>query len=164
MLGLEGKRRGATVQPSAVALPGGELARTRWRPLRLGFEWGRTAELAIGIAAVVAAIVAVWMTLRADFLAYPGWLAVQKADLIVGPVLGGLYWLRRRPRSRFGPVMIAVGFLSVPYILQSSAARSSTTTSNCSRASRAVSGTRWRSRRSASAAPGRQGSMSCGRR
>jgi hypothetical protein len=61
-------------------------------------------------AALAAAVVAVGLTLRAGFLAYPGWLAAQKADLIVGgPVLGGLYWLRRRPRSRFGAVMIAPG-------------------------------------------------------
>ena len=42
------------------------------------------------------------MTLRADFLAYPGWLAAQKADFILGPVLGGLYWLRRRPTAASG--------------------------------------------------------------
>ena len=36
--------------------------------------------------AVAAAALAVWVTLRADFLAYPGWLAVQKADMILGPV------------------------------------------------------------------------------
>ena len=34
------------------------------------------------------AAAAVWITLRADFLAYPGWLAAQKADIILGPVLG----------------------------------------------------------------------------
>ena len=42
--------------------------------------------------------------------------------MILGPVLVGLYWLRRRPASRFGRLLIGVGFLSVPYILQSSAA------------------------------------------
>jgi hypothetical protein len=71
-------------------------------------------------AACAAAALAVWVTLRADFLAYPGWLAAQKADMILGPVLVGLYWLRRRPASRFGPLLIAVGFVSgVPYVLQS---------------------------------------------
>jgi signal transduction histidine kinase len=79
-------------------------------------------EATLASAAIVAATATVWMTLSAHFLAYPGWLAGQKADLILGPVLGGLYWLRRRPASRFGPLMIAVGFLTVPYILQSSAA------------------------------------------
>ena len=49
---------------------------------------------------MVAAVGTVWVTLEADFLTYPGWLAVQKADFILGPVFIGLYWLRRRPESR----------------------------------------------------------------
>ena len=33
----------------------------------------------------------------------------------------GLYWLRRRPTSRFGPLLIAAGLIGgAPYILQSS--------------------------------------------
>jgi signal transduction histidine kinase len=72
-------------------------------------------------AAAAAAALALWVTLRADFLRYPGWLAVQKADLILGPVLVGLYWMRRRPESRFGPLLVATGFIAgAPYILQSS--------------------------------------------
>ena len=78
-------------------------------------------EVIVGTASLVAAAAAVWLTLRADFLAHPGWLAVQKADLILGPVLTGLYWRRRRPHSRFWPVLIVAGFLSAIYILQSSA-------------------------------------------
>src|SRR4051812_34316689 len=78
-------------------------------------------EMIVGTAAIVAAAVALWLTLRADFLAHPGWLALQKADLILGPVFTGLYWRRRRPGSRFGPLLVAVGLLSTPYLLQSSA-------------------------------------------
>jgi signal transduction histidine kinase len=75
----------------------------------------------IAAAAIAAAALAVWVTLRADFLAYPGWLAAQKADMILGPVLVGLYWMRRRPASRFGPLLIGTGFVGgVPFILQSS--------------------------------------------
>ena len=70
--------------------------------------------------AVVAAAVAIAVTVTADFLAHPGWLAAQKADLILGPVLVGLYWLHQRPRSPFGTLLIAAGFLQIPYILQSS--------------------------------------------
>jgi signal transduction histidine kinase len=71
-------------------------------------------------AAVLAAGAAVWITLEADFLAYPGWLAAQKADFILGPVLIGLYWLRQRPHSRFGPILICFGFVGALYVLQSS--------------------------------------------
>jgi signal transduction histidine kinase len=60
------------------------------------------------------------VTLSANFLAHPGWLAVQKADFILGPVFVGLYWRRRRPHSRFGPILIAFGFLGALYTLQSS--------------------------------------------
>ncbi len=113
-------------EPSStmVEVERGDAARagTRAARPRSSSAGSRRREAVIAIAAIIAAVAAVWVTLRADFLAYPGWLAAQKADIILGPVLAGLYWLRRRPASRFGPIMIAVGFLSVPYILQSSAA------------------------------------------
>ena len=61
----------------------------RWS-LLLASHW----ELAVAAVALIAATVAVWITLRADFLAYPGWLAVQKADFIVGPIGVGLFvWI-----------------------------------------------------------------------
>jgi signal transduction histidine kinase len=75
--------------------------------------------MAVGGAAVAAAAVAVWVTLDADFLAYPAWLAAQKADFILGPVFIGLYWVRRRPQSRFGPLLIVFGFVGALYVLQS---------------------------------------------
>ena len=68
---------------------------------------------------MVAAVVAVWVTWTADFLAHPEWLAAQKADIILGPVLVGLYWLRVRPQSRFGPLLIVFGFICAVYILHS---------------------------------------------
>ena len=38
--------------------------------------------------------------------AHPAWLAAHKADFMLGPVFIGLYRLRRRPGSRFGPRLI----------------------------------------------------------
>jgi signal transduction histidine kinase len=76
-------------------------------------------QVAVLVAAFAASGVALWVTLSADFLRYPGWLAVQKADFILGPVLTGVYWCRRRPQSRFGPMLIAFGFLGALYVLQS---------------------------------------------
>jgi signal transduction histidine kinase len=78
-------------------------------------------EVVVGLVGIAAAVAAVVVTLRAGFLAYPGWLAVQKADLILGPIGVGLYWHRRRPASRFGPLLIAVGLLNILYIAESSA-------------------------------------------
>lgn len=84
---------------------------------RRGVPWW---QLAVAAAALVAAAIAVWVTLEADFLAHPGWLAAQKADFILGPVFVGLYWLRQRPESRFGPVLLTFGAVAAVYILQSS--------------------------------------------
>ena len=72
------------------------------------------------MTAVVAAVAAIWITLNADFLARPGWLAAQKADFILGPVFVGLYWRRVRPESRFGWLLIAFGFVGAVYTIQSS--------------------------------------------
>src|SRR3954463_13253727 len=90
-------------------------------PSALGLEARGTRARAGVLAglALAAAGAAVWATLEAGFLRYPGWLAVQKADFILGPVLVGLYWCRRRPHSRFGPMLIGFGFVGALYILQS---------------------------------------------
>jgi signal transduction histidine kinase len=72
------------------------------------------------VVAVAAAALAVWVTLRAGFLAYPGWLAAQKADLILGPIGVGLYWRYKRPHNRLGLLLIVLGLLGVVYVLESS--------------------------------------------
>src|SRR4051812_37434721 len=87
--------------------------RGRWRD---SVWW----QVGIGVAGVVAGVVAVWVTLPADFLRYPAWLAAQKADFVIGPALTGLYWMRRRPHSWFGPMLIGWGVVGALYILQSS--------------------------------------------
>src|SRR3954454_24993220 len=76
-------------------------------------------QVAVFFAAIAASAAALWVTLSADFLAYAAWLAVQKADFILGPVLAGLYWSRRRPQSRFGPMLMGFAFIGALYILQS---------------------------------------------
>jgi signal transduction histidine kinase len=114
-MGAEGVAEGASSPASESTPP----ARRSTKP-----ETGSSGPIpprhvAIAAVAAVAAAAAVWVTLRADFLAYPVWLAVQKADLILGPVLVGLYWLHVRPASRFGWLLIAFGFLCAGYITQS---------------------------------------------
>src|SRR3954454_4636090 len=80
----------------------------------------RASKAAVVLVAFVAAAVAVWVTLDAGFLRYPGWLAAQKADLVLGPVVVGLYWRRVRPASRFGWLLVAFGLMNVAYVAQSS--------------------------------------------
>jgi hypothetical protein len=76
-------------------------------------------EHAVAVGGVAAATLAVWLTLRAGFLAYPGWLASQKADFILGPIGVGLYWHYKRPQNRLGLMLIGLGLLAVVYILES---------------------------------------------
>src|SRR6476661_9293338 len=110
-------------QVAVHALPARRGALRVWHSDRSASRWLRAHQLVIGLLAAALAALAVWVTARADWLAHPGWLAVQKADLILGPVLVGLYWLRRRPESRFGPLLIGTGLIAcAPYILQSSGA------------------------------------------
>lgn len=76
-------------------------------------------ERALLVGSGAAAALAIWLTLRAGFLAYPGWLSAQKVDFILGPILVGLYWQYRRPDNRFGLMLIVLGLLGVLYILES---------------------------------------------
>jgi signal transduction histidine kinase len=85
----------------------------------LGWFWATGWWYLVLLVAASAAAASVWVTLDAGFLAYPGWLAVQKADLILGPVLVGSYWVRVRPKSRFGRLLIVVGLLNSGYIAES---------------------------------------------
>ncbi|HEY2371835.1 MAG TPA: histidine kinase [Gaiellaceae bacterium] len=81
-------------------------------------HWNHRLLAALAVGAAVAALL---VTLDEDFLRYPGWLAAQKADFILGPVLVGLYWLRVRPASGFGWLLVGFGFLCAGYITQSQA-------------------------------------------
>jgi signal transduction histidine kinase len=110
-------------QVAVQTLPARRGALRVWHRDRPAQQWLAAHQTPIGLVAVGLATLAVWVTARADWLAHPGWLAAQKADLVLGPVLVGLYWLRRRPQSRFGPLLIATGFIAcAPYIFQSSSA------------------------------------------
>lgn len=88
-------------------------ARDTGRPLMP--RWERV----LVVGALLAAALAFWLTLRAGFLAHPGWLAVQKADFILGPIGVGLYWHHRRPHNRLGLLLIAYGVVCIPYVLES---------------------------------------------
>ena len=46
-------------------------------------------EFAAAAVALAAAALAFWITMNAHFLAYSDWLAVQKADFILGPIASG---------------------------------------------------------------------------
>ncbi len=84
----------------------------------MSWRWlgaGRGERAVAGLAAV-GAVAAVWITLRAHFLAHPGWLAAQKADFILGPIGVGLYWRHRRPGNHLGLLLILLGLFGAVYI------------------------------------------------
>jgi signal transduction histidine kinase len=69
----------------------------------------RTAQTAVALAIVPVAVSAVWLALSSDHVERPVATALYRSYLAVVPMLIGLYWWRRRPASRFGPVLIAFG-------------------------------------------------------
>ena len=88
----------------------------------LGWPWAWRWESALAVLALVAAAAAFWVTVNAKFLQYPYWLAVQKADFILGPIFVGLYWRYRRPHNRLGVLLIILGLVGIPYLLESATA------------------------------------------
>jgi signal transduction histidine kinase len=104
-----------THQTNAHALRPAILARRLDTSALPAWPW----ERALAVLAVAAAAGAVSVTVSADLLAHRRWLAAQEANLIVGPLLVGLYWMRVRPSSRFGPLLIAYGLVATVCVAES---------------------------------------------
>jgi hypothetical protein len=76
--------------------------------------------VALALPPVVAA--AVKLALSSDHLAHPVATAAYRAYLIAVPALIGLAWWRRRPASRYGPLLVLLGLAGLPLALESSGA------------------------------------------
>jgi signal transduction histidine kinase len=98
-----------------VALP----RRVAAAPLT-GRASARTLQIAVAIAIVPMAASAVWLAAASDHLERPAVTALYRAYLAAAPMLIGLYWWRRRPASRFGPLLIAFGIVAWVISWQSS--------------------------------------------
>ena len=72
----------------------------------------------VGFVVALGAVAAVVVPLESGQLRYPVWFAAQRAAAILGPVLAGLYWRRHRPGSRFGTMLVVLGLLGIPLVLQ----------------------------------------------
>jgi signal transduction histidine kinase len=86
----------------ALALPSPSVrARTRVS--------ARAAQTAVALAIVPVGVSAIWLAAASRHIEYPAATALYRAYLAVVPMLVGLYWWRRRPASRFGPLLIVFG-------------------------------------------------------
>jgi signal transduction histidine kinase len=95
---------GARGFEDAVALPPGGMTLQLTRR-----ETGRTLQTLVALAIVPVAISAAWLALASDHLERPLATALYRSYLAAAPMLIGLYWWRRRPASRFGPLLIVFG-------------------------------------------------------
>jgi signal transduction histidine kinase len=63
---------------------------------------------------------AIWLVATSPHLQRPGMHALYQANLFASPIVIGLLWWRRRPASRFGPLLVIFGFCVWPIALQGS--------------------------------------------
>jgi signal transduction histidine kinase len=66
----------------------------------------------IAASCVPLAAVSIWLAASSDHLQHPVASALYSTYLAVAPILVGVYWLRRRPSSRFGWVLVLFGLVS----------------------------------------------------
>jgi signal transduction histidine kinase len=71
-----------------------------------------TAQRAVAAAIVPMVAVTIWLALTSDHLERPVASALYWSYLTAAPIAIGLYWCMRRPASRFGPLLVAFGFLA----------------------------------------------------
>ncbi len=87
------------------------------RPARVT---ARGLQVAVAVAVAPMVVSAVWLALASDHLERPTATALYRAYLTAAPMLIGLYWWRRRPASRFGPLLVAFGVVAWVVSWQSS--------------------------------------------
>ena len=80
----------------------------------------RTVQRAMALAIVPVGASAVWLAATSEHVAHPAATALYRCYLAVVPMLVGLYWWRRRPVSRFGPLLLAFGLVAWVMSWQSS--------------------------------------------
>jgi signal transduction histidine kinase len=98
-----------------VGATGARAARQARRRFAALTPWWSAA-----LALPVLVAVAIHLALASDHLEHPGLAAAYRAYLIGAPMLVGLAWWRRRPASRFGPLLVVFGLAALPLALESS--------------------------------------------
>jgi signal transduction histidine kinase len=83
------------------------------QPLALDREALATRAQRLAAAAIVPMVaVTIWLALTSDYLNRPLAAGLYWSYLTAAPMAIGLYWWTRRPASRFGPLLVAMGVLT----------------------------------------------------
>ena len=105
--------------PEAFAPSGAaEVEGARVRSVRAWFPASIRGAATFFLAPV--AVSSLLLGATSDHLARPYGAAVYSTYLVAVPVLVGLVWWRRRPASRLGPLLVALGYMSWPISWQGS--------------------------------------------
>jgi signal transduction histidine kinase len=80
----------------------------------------RRLQVAVAVAIIPAVVSAIWLAASSDHLERPAATALYRAYLAASPMVIGLLWWRRRPASRFGPLLIVFGVVAWVVSWQSS--------------------------------------------
>jgi signal transduction histidine kinase len=91
----------------------------RWWP-QLGPARERPLRAAIAVALVPMLVSALWLVATSPHFQRPGIHAIYQANLFASPMVIGLLWWRRRPASRFGRLLVVLGFCVWPIAWQGS--------------------------------------------
>lgn len=90
----------------------GALAAPRDRVgIRGRFVSATRIQVIVALAIVPVGVSAVWLAVASEHVERPAATALYRCYLAVVPMLIGLYWWRRRPVSRFGPLLIGFGLV-----------------------------------------------------
>ena len=100
--------------PAAAA----DVEGTRLRSAR---DWvaANARQLAV-VALPPVAVSSFLLGVTSEHLVHPRGASAYWTYLVVAPVLVGLLWWRRRPASRLGPLLVALGYMSWPLSWQGS--------------------------------------------
>jgi signal transduction histidine kinase len=101
------------LRPGAIALPLGQgVGGSITAPPMVGARVSpSTAHMLVAAAIVPMVAVTVWLGLTSDHLVRPLAAALYWGWLIAALMAIGVYWWMRRPASRFGPLLVALGVL-----------------------------------------------------
>jgi hypothetical protein len=90
----------------------GAFAAPRHRvAIRHGWVSAARMQVIVALAIVPVGVSAIWLAAASEHVERPAATALYRCYLAVVPMLIGLYWWRRRPLSRFGPLLIGFGLV-----------------------------------------------------